>query len=199
MSQQPSRMTQAGFDLLLSQLDPDRDHAGERYESLRRKLIKFLGWWGCEDGENVADQALDRVAGKLLEGEPVRDLSGYLMGVARLIFKEYVKDQVKLRTTVERIKHSPAPVSYPSHEQVDKGDNHEEVRYECYENCLGQLSSDSRDLVMRYYRIQEGNKASKREALSAELQIPLNLLRVRAFRIRQKLGDCFKNCLKNRA
>lgn len=189
MSPDPSRMSREGFELLLARLDPDREQAGERYEVLRRKLIKFFGWWGCQDAEALADQALDRVARKLVEGEPIRDLAGYLMGIARLIFKEHVKNQIKLRVTVENLQRRPQPVD----------PREQDARQECYDNCLTKLHADSRDLVIRYYQIHGPEKAAEREALAAELQMPLNLLRVRAFRIRKKLGDCLSNCLKNRA
>jgi len=180
---------QEGFDLLLAQLDPDRNVAGHKYESLRRKLIKFFQWWGSQDPDERADEAFDRVAKKLAQGEPVRDPGAYLMGVARLIFKEHVKSQIKLRAGVEQIpKNSTA------------GDDMAivEAREECYENCLSKLSAESRNLVVRYYQLQDGDKTRDREALSVEMQIPINLLRVRAFRIRKKLGDCLDDCVHNR-
>ena len=35
-------LTEESFDLFLSWLDPDRDLAGKRYESIRRRLIIML-------------------------------------------------------------------------------------------------------------------------------------------------------------
>lgn len=180
---------QEGFDLLLAQLDPDRNLAGQKYESLRRKLSKFFQWWGAQDPDELADEAFDRVATKLAQGETIRDPGAYLMGVARLLFKEHVKSQIKLRAAVEHIPKNPAA-----------GDDLAivEAREECYENCLSKLPAESRDLVVRYYQLQEGDKACDRDALSVEMQIPINLLRVRAFRIRRKLGDCLDDCVNNR-
>jgi DNA-directed RNA polymerase specialized sigma24 family protein len=111
------------------------------------------------------------------------------MGVARLIFKEHVKSQIKLRAAVEQIPKNPAAGDDPVIA---------EAREECYEKCLSKLPAESRDLVVRYYQLQDGDKASRRDALSVEMQIPINLLRVRAFRIRQKLGDCLDDCVNNR-
>ena len=180
---------QEGFDLLLAQLDPDRNLAGQKYESLRRKLIKFFQWWGSQDPDELADEAFDRVAKKLAQGEPIREPGAYLIGVARLIFKEHVKSQIKLRAAVEQIPKNP-----------EAGDDPAiiEAREECYGNCLSKLPAASRDLVVRYYQLQDGDKASDRDALSAEMQIPINLLRVRAFRIRKKLSDCLDDCVHNR-
>jgi len=180
---------QEGFDLLLAQFDTDRNLAGQKYESFRRKLIKFFQWWGSQDPDELADEAFDRVARKLAQGEPIRDPGAYLMGVARLIFKEHVKSQIKLRAAVEQIPKNPV---------ADNDLVIAEAREECYANCLSKLPVESRDLVVRYYELQDGDKASSRDALSVEMDIPIALLRVRAFRIRKKLGDCLDDCVNNR-
>jgi DNA-directed RNA polymerase specialized sigma24 family protein len=182
-------VTREGFDLLLAQLDAERNRAGERYEGLRRKLIKFFGWWGSQ-APDLSDQTFDRVAKKLAEGEAVRDLNGYLIGVARLLFKEYVKGQIKMRSAAEQLPRDPSPLNDP----VDP-----DARHECYESCLSKLSGESRDLVLRYYQVLDRNKADEREKLSTEMGISINLLRMRAFRIRKKLGECLDACVKNRA
>ena len=180
---------QEGFDLLLAQFDSDRNLAGQKYESLRRKLIKFFQWWGSKDSDELADEAFERVGRKLAQGEPIREPGAYLMGVARLIFKEHVKSQVKLRAALEHIPKNPVVNNYVAIA---------EAREECYANCLSKLPAESRDLVVRYYQLKDGDKASDRDALSVEMQIPINLLRVRAFRIRKKLGDCLDDCVHNR-
>ena len=40
-------MTPEEFEALLAQLDPDRERAGERYETIRRKLVRLFEWRGC--------------------------------------------------------------------------------------------------------------------------------------------------------
>jgi DNA-directed RNA polymerase specialized sigma24 family protein len=181
-------VSREGFDLLLEQLDTDRNLAGEKYESLRKKLAKFFGWWGSQNPDELADEAFDRVAQKFAQGEIIRDPSAYLMGVARLIFKEHVKDQIKLRAAVEQIPRDPVPDDAVV----------AEARESCYESCLNELPAESRDLVIEYYQIRGRDQASAREALCARMQIPINLLRVRAFRIRTKLGACLESCIRNR-
>jgi len=178
-----------GFELLLTHLDSNRESAGEKYEQLRRKLIRFFGWWGCQNPEDLADESFDRLSRRLFQGEAVKELNGYLMGIARLLYKEHVKEQVRHRDTTQQLQQR-------SQEEVAFTD--EESRYQCYEQCLSSLPSHSRELVLNYYQALE-SKAAEREALAKKMQIPLNLLRVRAFRIRQKLGDCLAGCMKNRA
>ena len=67
-------MTQESFDSLLAWLDADRERAGRRYEEIRRRLIKILACRGCHDPEDLADEAINRVAGKV--GEVAKDYSG---------------------------------------------------------------------------------------------------------------------------
>jgi len=63
------QLTQAAFDMLLARLDADRDEAGRKYVELRRKLVKFLGLWGCSYPDDQADEAIGRTARKIFEGE----------------------------------------------------------------------------------------------------------------------------------
>jgi len=54
----------ADFEVLLQRLDSDRECAGEKYEDIRRKLIRFFRWNDCFPGDDLADQTFDRVAQK---------------------------------------------------------------------------------------------------------------------------------------
>ena len=47
-------VTQGAFDLLLRQLDSDRERSGQRYELIRRKLMKFFEWRGCTTPDEYA-------------------------------------------------------------------------------------------------------------------------------------------------
>src|SRR5215470_10383215 len=58
---------------LLVRLDSDWNRAGEKYEELRRTLIKFFEWNSCFPAEDLVDETLDRVA-KKLDVEEVRNV-----------------------------------------------------------------------------------------------------------------------------
>ncbi|HEX4946430.1 MAG TPA: hypothetical protein VFZ34_07205, partial [Blastocatellia bacterium] len=64
-------MTPEAFDLMLMQLDADREQAGEKYELIRQKLTKFFQWRGCPSPEDYTDRTIDRVALRLWEGAEV--------------------------------------------------------------------------------------------------------------------------------
>jgi DNA-directed RNA polymerase specialized sigma24 family protein len=179
-------LTRGAFDMLLARLDPDRDEAGRKYDELRRKLTKFFGLWGCSSPEEYADESLDRTARKIFEGEDVKNLNGFVLGVARLVHKEMVKREIRERNAVEGLQRVSTAGRDPG------GD---EKRLRCYEHCLTSLPADDRNLFVTYYQGEGRMRARQREALRLQLDITLNLLRVRAFRVRKSLARCVRKCL----
>ena len=53
------------FAQLLDCLDADRERAGEKYEALRRTLIRFFVWRGAPFPEEHTDETFNRLARKL--------------------------------------------------------------------------------------------------------------------------------------
>src|SRR5215831_12242937 len=86
-------LTEEGFTRLLEALDSDRDRAAERYEHLRRSLIKYFDWRGSNNSERGADETIDRLARKLSEGNIVDDLHTYALGVARYVHLESLRSE----------------------------------------------------------------------------------------------------------
>lgn len=179
-------LDQAAFDKLLAHLDVDRERAGENYEIIRRKLVRFFEWRGSVVPEDHADQVINRVAKKIDEGEKIRDFKNYFYGVARMVFLESLKEQDKEAAALE---HLPQPQT-----DVDKGDE-SEPRLECLEMCLRELTAENRELIIQYYRKERGAKIENRKALAEVLGIQLNALRIRAHRIKSKLEECINDCL----
>lgn len=172
-------LSQEQFDALLEWLDPDREAAALRYEEIRQRLIRIFISRRCSEPEDLADETINRVAGRVQEvqNEFHGPQASYFFGVARNIHHEYL-----------RRKHvspsAPHPVS-PTPEQA----------FECLEYCLDQLSEDNRDLVKEYYKYEGQEKIEHRKRLAQSKGIPLNALRIRAFRVRRALYECIKNCL----
>src|SRR5687767_9506003 len=83
------------FEFLLERLDADREAAGQKYEGLRRKLIKFFEWNRCGPVEDLADETLDRVARRLARDD-VEDVLRFAWGVA-----QYVRQESARRTRRE--------------------------------------------------------------------------------------------------
>ncbi len=177
-------LTQEAFDQLLARLDPNRDSAGAKYETLRQKLIKFFAWRGCATAEDYVDEAINRVSRRIAEGEQIRDLGNYLGGVARILLKEYQKERAG---QLEVVGHFPPP---------GEDDPGGQARFECFERCLSQLSGENRELILQYYQGEKHSKIENRKALADQRQIPAYALRKRAHRIRAKLEDCVRDCMK---
>lgn len=176
-------LTQDAFDKLLSWLDPDREQAGKMYEEVRYKLIKIFGCRGCLTPEDLADETINRVARRVedIEATYIGERARYFCGVAHKIYQEYLK------------KSSTPPPPLP--ESIGEEDKERERQYDCLEECLLQLTTSNRELVLEYYREEKRAKIDCRKQLAQKLGIPLNALRLRACRIRAALQECVENCM----
>lgn len=178
-------LTGAAFAKLLARLDADEERAGARYEALRLALVKFFDWQGVALAEDLTDETLNRVARKLDEGETLHDVPAYCHGVARLVLREYQRSSAQRRVNIEEV----TPVAAPP--EIVEPDQ----RRACLAGCLGELPMESRQLILRYYQDDKRQKIDARAALAAQLGIPLNALRSRAQRIRDRLEQCVKRCV----
>jgi DNA-directed RNA polymerase specialized sigma24 family protein len=185
-SQEDSVLTQQAFDRFLACIDADRERAGQKYETLRCKLVKFFEWRACAVAAvDLTDETLNRVACRISQGEIVRDISNYAYGVARMIYLEKMKELKREEAARENV---------PT--ETDPEDPRATERLECFENCLQKLSDENRKLIVAYYQEQRRAKIKLRKELAERLGIQLNALRIRAHRIRTKLEDCVMNCLQ---
>ena len=180
-------LTAEAFGKFLACLDPEPEQAGEKYEAVRQTLLKFFDWRGAFDPEECADETLNRVICKIDEGETIRDIPTFCHGVARLVFLETLKRPENKRTDFDAI--PPQALTAPEPEAED-------LRQDCFNHCLRELPGESRQLIMQYYRDEKRAKINHRLALAQRLALPLNALRSRAQRIRDKLEECVNRCLK---
>lgn len=176
-------LTKEAFDRLLIWLDPNPDRAGEKYEAIRRRLIKIFACRGCDCPEDLADETINRVAGKVPEigATYVGDQALYFYGVARYVHHEYLRKQPTPQP--------PPPADEPSTTEEE---------YECLEQCIESLPPHSKELFLQYYREERRAKIKHRKRLSERLGIELNALRIRACRIRTNLQTCMLECLESK-
>ena len=173
-------LQQEDFSRLLRWLDEDADRAGQKYESIRWRLIAILASRGCADAEELADETIDRVARRVVDiaatyvGEPAI----YFLGVMNNVHHEYLKRPLLPRLT----------------EVADDSEERERT-HQCLEKCLSQLTFNSRRLIEQYYAEDKHAKIDLRRKIARELGINLNTMRLRALRIRAKLQICIQMCL----
>lgn len=171
------------FDSLLEWLDPDRERAGEKYQTIREGLIKIFIWKRCSDAESLADETLNRVILRVPEvrqtysGEPAL----YFYGVAKQVFAEHIRAR-----GVEQA--APVPDNQKTTD-IEKMNG-------CFERCFSNLSPSSRELVMNYYSEKRTKKQSSRENMAEQLDVSASQLRARVYRIRQALITCIQSCLE---
>jgi DNA-directed RNA polymerase specialized sigma24 family protein len=191
-------MTAEAFDLMLAQLDADREQAGEKYELIRQKLTKFFQWRGCPSPEDYTDRTIDRVARRLLEGAEVHARDPYLFfhGTAINVLREHWK---KAETgNVESLDDLPVPKT-PAEDPLAQRARREErlaheVKLECLQECVQSLPREQIEQIQQYHQSDGGAKIAQRKAMAEQLGIPLNALRIRMYRLRQELETCILDC-----
>jgi DNA-directed RNA polymerase specialized sigma24 family protein len=180
------------FDRLLAAFDPDRDRAGEQYERLRQKLIVIFAARRCRWPERLADEAMDRTARKIVEGEQIVDIGAYVYRVAGFVHLEEAHDPARRTEPVDELGScEPEAGGPPEPERVLR----EEHMHECLEACLQQLSPDQRTLVLSIPQGEKGDKVRNRKRLARQLGISPGALRTRACRARALLSACVTDCL----
>ena len=180
-------LTQEAFDRLLDSLGTDRDDAGTRYLEIRRNLVRLFEWRGCPAPDEYADETLNRCARKIGEGEEIRDVATYCIGIARMLVREMSRDRSHQARPLED---APEPRVQPAELEIDP-----DRRVHCLRRCLGQLSPETRNLILHYYQGDKGDKIRNRKSLTELFGIPASTLRMRALRVRERLQLCAENCV----
>jgi len=183
-------LTKEAFDRLLLVLDGDSEAAGQKYNLLRRNLVRYFEGRGCQFAEDHADEAVNRVAKRLGEGEEIRDINGYAYGVARLLLLEIAKERAREETALKELSSSDSTEAPAA---VD-----EDERLDCLKHCLEQLPSGNRRLIIGYYEGDHRARILSRQWLADSLGIPNQALRSRAVRLREKLESCLSACAKKK-
>jgi DNA-directed RNA polymerase specialized sigma24 family protein len=177
-------LTQDALDRLLASLGPDRDIAADRYLRIRRDLVRLFEWRGCSTPDEYADETINRCARKIADGEEIRDIKTYSIGVARMLLHEMAREQGRHRPLDE----VPEPINASPDTSIDL-----EPRVEALSRSLAQLSDEDRYLILNYYQGNKGERVRSRKMLMRLFGIPAGTLRMRALRLREKLRLCVDN------
>jgi DNA-directed RNA polymerase specialized sigma24 family protein len=172
------------FDALLAWLNPDRDLAAQKYETIRAGLVRIFVARGFSDAEDLADEVIRRVCKRLPEirdtyfGEPARYFHGVLRNVIR---EEFDRKEVPTDDIV--VSWIPKP---------ELSDEHE-----CLQRCLKFLKPDKCELILDYYVYDGHDKIENHRTMAEELDITEGALRGRTHQIRKKLEECVRNCVQD--
>jgi DNA-directed RNA polymerase specialized sigma24 family protein len=167
---------QPELDALLAFLAPGREQAGQQYEFIRHKLVRYFEGRHCVPADERADETIDRVARRVAGGERIlcSNPCQYFYGVAKNVCLEWRKRQ---RRTLQ-VPDLPALPERATPEQVP-----------CLLRCLDTLPPGERQLLIAYY-------LGSRTRLAPHLGLTPNALRLRVFKGKQKLRACVARCLQ---
>jgi|SRR5215813_1313470 len=184
-----------GFELLLDRLGESgecgvktdreacRQRALERYRLLWRKIDYFLERRGCQDHEDGADETISRVTSLLpQEGEKIKSVQAFCLGVARLVSYEYLRMQAKIEQLPDDYITNPplSLVTYLDDEDQTRTDD----MLECMSDCFSKLPFEDQELMRRYV----GSGRDGRQKIAEELGISLKALQERRiYSIRKRL------------
>lgn len=174
------------FEKLLEWLHSDREKAGQKYELIRNQLIKIFYARGSYSAEEMADETIDRVAGKIkhlseiYQGEPAL----YFYAVAKKVYLEYSR----------KPRHQDLPATLVVKEQP--ADETSEIYSQCLDKCLAALPGAHLELINKYYQGEKKVKIERRKKLAEQFGISTQALRVRALRLRGVLQKCVLRCVK---
>lgn len=175
-------MSLDNFDELLKWLDPDPRLAGEKFETIRRRIIRIFSNRGSQRAEEIFDETVLRVCEKVRAVAPTYkgDPALYFYGVAKKVHLEFIREDSR------RIP-----------ERQEPADSREvELRHQCLDKCLGGLSADRKSLILRFYEGDGQERIEGRKHLAEELGIDTKALSLRTLRIRRELLECTRECLK---
>ncbi len=174
---------QEEFEALLDLFSANREAAGERYERLRRGLLRYFQYRGCQDPSNLVDVTFDRVARRANEFDP--SLSErpeqFIYGFAAYIALESKRDLGR-EMPIEGIELLAA-------RELTLGD----IDLERLEACLDGLAPADRDLITEYYSADGAERIKLRQSMCGRLNLTPTAIYARISRIRRKLRSCIDN------
>src|SRR5260370_31053541 len=90
------RIPEGDFGRFLRRLDADPNRAAEKYEEIRRRLIKFFVWNHSCRAEELVDRTLTTLE-KKMEAEDIDNVFGYALGIARNVDRESFRESRRIK------------------------------------------------------------------------------------------------------
>lgn len=182
-------LTSEIFEKLLDRLDGNRERAGETYEKIRCRMMKFFACRHCASPEDLADETIDRVARRIGEGKEIWTINpaSYFYGVARNVLREYWDSVERENLPLEYLPILAEPCEQPATVIDEQTGWTVDMMLEALEHCLRALSPENRELILEYYQGEGRSRIQTRQSIAERLHLQPNALRIRVHRIREKL------------
>jgi len=179
-------LTLDAFHAFLAWLSPQKIEDGEAYEKARHRLIIFFAGRRCHEPESLADKTIDIAILKMAEIPAEARPIAYLLGIAKNVFRDYLRESEKAQTA------SADSQVYPGYSHLEVERNHA-----CLDRCLDELPQEDRSILLDYYSQNKRAKIELRRQLAERLDWTPNALRNHVFRLNQRMARCVNNCLEN--
>jgi DNA-directed RNA polymerase specialized sigma24 family protein len=179
-------LTLDAFHAFLTWLAPQKIEDGEAYEKARNRLIIFFASRKCREPESLADKTIDIAILKMAEIPAEAKPIAYLLGIAKNVFRAYLRDLEKEQTA------NANSLRYQGQSQFEVEHNHT-----CLDRCLNELQEDDRTVLIEYYSQSKRAKIELRRQLAKQRKLEPNALRNHVFRLNQRMARCVNNCLEN--
>jgi DNA-directed RNA polymerase specialized sigma24 family protein len=178
------------FHKFLQWLDGGRDSNGERYLEMRRRLVGYFDRKQCGPADDLADETLNRVARRLEEEGSITESAPaqYCYIVAKFVFLEHLR-RTRHQITTGEADFDLLAFKSEAARPVAQSETAQTL-LECLEGCLERLFPTDRNLILEYYRGEQGEKIENRRKLAERLALTMNALSIRACRIRDRLEAC---------
>jgi len=184
-------LTEENFNLFLDMLSTNREEAGRKYETLRHKIINYFLMRGMADPEELADKTFDNtmhwLAKHHLHSNYINNIDKYLLGVARNIAYESLRNSTR---TVPVVEAHNVQVGLSSEQEND----FQESLHNALQKALNDLSESARELIRAYYETGNPNFEHRRK-VADRLGLSINALRIRVHRINEHLRYAIKDYL----
>jgi len=176
-----AEITQESFARFLEWLSPDSERAGEAYERLRFRLLRFFSLRHCRHADELADETINRVILKI-SAEEIENKPAYCYGVAKNVYRE------SLRRERPHLDIDEVEIAANAPEQ-------QSFSNECLDKCLEQLPADSRNLLLDYFSEAGQKKIKLHQRISENLKMTQTALRMNIMRSKKKLKTCVQECM----
>ncbi len=169
------------FEALIQALGETPELAAPAYQQLHARLVRLFRLNNGSDPESLADEALDRLARRIISNgtEQLSSPQAFAVGIARHLLKEDARQQQRSEVTAS----TWASVSPAANDG-------EESMLDALDRCLERMRPDQAELLRSYYRWSGKAKIEHHRQLAQSLGLNLNALRTRLMRARAVLERC---------
>lgn len=147
---------------------------------------RFFRRHGAGDPEDLASETLLRVLENFFKRLPIRNLGAFAQTIAAHVLSEDRRRR-RRESTLQK-----SEVDWTS---ATKDEDERRVR--CLEECKRKrLTPRERFLLEEYYAGEGAERIARRARLAKQAGLTPNALRLRVFKIRERLARCVEECCK---